>query len=365
MSDDAPQSTPPRRRRSRLGRLVLLGLGPLLIAALGAYYFVTAGRYVSTENAYVKADKIAISIDVSGPIKDVAVAENDIVQAGDLLFRLNDERYRIALASAEAELQAARQEIEAMHALHRQKAAEFEVARHDVHYYQAEFDRASNLKEKGHTSQATLDKARRDWLMARQSLEMVREDISGVLAKLGGDGILPIDDHPSVAEAKAARDSAALDLERTRVVAPLAGIVSNLELQTGEYVTAGVPIFSIVSVDPLWVEANLKETNLTHVREGLKARIRVDAYPDHSWRAKVVSIAPATGAEFSILPPQNASGNWVKVVQRIPVRLELERRPDDPPLRAGMSVSVEIDTQHERTLPALFDSASAWVTGQQ
>jgi len=251
-----------------------------------------------------------------------------------------------------------------MHALHRQKAAEFEVARHDVHYYQGEFDRASNLKQKGHTSQATLDKARRDWLMARQSLEAVREDISGVLAKLGGNGILPIDQHPSVAEATAERDRAALDLKRTLVLAPRAGVVSNLELQPGEYVAAGRPIFSIVSVDPLWVEANLKETDLTHVRNHQTAWVQVDAYPDHAWRAKVISIAPATGAEFSLLPPQNASGNWVKVVQRIPVRLELDRDSEDPPLRAGMSVSVEIDTRHERALPALFDSAFAWVKGQ-
>lgn len=367
MPDDDKKPPKLRRNRSlarRLARPLLLTLGPLALAALGAYWYMTTGRYVTTENAYVKADKIAVSTDVEGHVKFVAVRENDLVQAGQILFRLDDARFSIALARRQAEYESARQEVETLRALYRQKQAEFEVAGHDVDYFRGEFKRTSNLQKKGHASEAKLQKARRDWLMARQRVEAVREDISGVLAGLGGDGELPVDQHPLVLEAKAERDRALLDLKRATVTAPQAGIVTNLELQAGEYVAAGVPVFSIVSVDPLWVEANLKETDLTHVREGQRAVIRVDAYPGQTWQASVASIAPATGAEFSILPPQNASGNWVKVVQRIPIRLEVERNPEDPPLRAGMSVTVEIDTQHERALPAVFDSATAWVRGE-
>jgi membrane fusion protein (multidrug efflux system) len=167
-----------------------------------------------------------------------------------------------------------------------------------------------------------------------------------------------------VLEAMAERDSAALDLGRTTIVAPRSGIVSNIALQTGEHVEAGVPVFSIVISHPLWIEANLKETDLTHVRENQEATVEVDAYPNQTWRARVVGISPATGAEFSLLPPQNASGNWVKVVQRVPVRLVILGQPEDRPLRAGMSVRVEIDTQRERDLPPLVQSALAWATGR-
>jgi membrane fusion protein (multidrug efflux system) len=348
---------------ARLGRLVLLGLGPLVLLVGGTYYYVVSGRYVTTENAYLKADKIAVGTDVSGPVAMVAVGENDMVAQGQILFAIDERRYRIALARKEAELRSARQEVEALRALHRQKVAELEVTMQEVRFYESEFKRSEGLKKGGHVSQANFDKTRRDLLVARHRVEAVRQDIAGTLASLGGDPEVPTDHHPNVLEALTERERAQLDVLRTTVVAPLSAIVSNIDLQVGEYVTAGTPVFSLVAADRVWVRANLKETDLTHVRVGQRARVTVDAYPDHSWPAMVASISPATGAEFALLPPQNASGNWVKVVQRVPARLELERRPSDPPLRAGMSVEVEIDTKVERSLPGLVDSALAWVTG--
>jgi membrane fusion protein (multidrug efflux system) len=348
----------------RLGRLLLLTLGPIVLLAAGGYYYVTSGRYVATENAYIKKEKIAISADVSGPVRYVGARENQIVEPGQVLFQLDPARYRIALARREAEIESARSEVEALRAVYRQKAAELEVARHDVAYFEAQFKRTDGLKKRGHATQAEFDKALRDRRVALQQIEAIKQDIAGVKASLLGDPEIPADRHPTVLEALAERDRAALDLGRTTVLAPQGGIVSNIALQPGEHVEAGVPVFSIVISNPLWIEANLKETDLTYVRENQDATVEVDAYPDRSWRARVVGISPATGAEFSLLPPQNASGNWVKVVQRIPIRLELLRRPDDPPLRAGMSVRVEIDTRRERELPPLVRSALAWATGR-
>jgi membrane fusion protein (multidrug efflux system) len=343
---------------------MLLGLGPFVLLVAGGYYYATSGRYVATENAYVKMDKIAISADVSGPVRYVGARENQIVEPSQILFQLDPARYRIALARKEAELETARSEVETLRAVYRQKAAELKVARHDVAYFGAQFKRTDGLKQRGHATQAEFDKAQRDHRVALQQAEAIKQDIAGVKASLGGDAGIPAERHPKVLEAVAERDRAALDLGRTTVVAPLAGIVSNIALQAGEHVAAGVPVFSIVISDPLWIEANLKETDLTHVRENQDASVEVDAYPNHAWRARVVGISPATGAEFALLPPQNASGNWVKVVQRVPIRLEILRRPEDPPLRAGMSVRVEIDTRRERELPPLVQSALAWATGR-
>lgn len=375
MSDNGPEratqralATPPRRlgRRlaPRLGRLLLLTLGPIALLVAGGTFYLNSGRYITTENAYIKMDKIAISADVSGPVAYVAARENQIVEPGAILFQLDPARYRIALAQKEAEIQTARSAVETLRAVARQKAAELKVAHHDLAYFQAQFKRTDGLKKRGHATQAEFDKALRDHRVAVQKVEVIKQDIAGVRASLGGDIEIPVDRHPKVLEALAERDRAALDLSRTTVVAPRAGVVSNLSLQAGEHVEAGVPVFSLVVSDPLWIQANLKETELTYLRENQEARVEVDAYPNHSWQARVVAIAPATGAEFALLPPQNASGNWVKVVQRIPVRLEILRRPDDPPLRAGMSVRVEIDTRRQRELPPLVRSALAWATGR-
>lgn len=371
MSDSAadraqPKPARPVRRRlgRRLGRLVLLALGPIALLVAGGTYYLASGRYVTTENAYVKMDKIAISADVSGPVRYVRARENQVVEPGAILFQLDPARYRIALAQKEAEIQTARSVVEALRAVYRQKGAELEVARHDVAYFEAQFKRTDGLKKRGHATQAEFDKALRDHRVALQKAEVIKQDIAGVKASLGGDAEIPTERHPKVLEALAERDRAALDLARTTVVAPQAGVVSNISLQAGEHVEAGAPVFSIVVSDPLWIEANLKETKLTHVRENQEAKVEVDAYPNHVWRARVVGIAPATGAEFALLPPQNASGNWVKVVQRIPIRLEILRRPEDPPLRAGMSVRVEIDTRRERELPPLVRAALAWATGR-
>lgn len=347
-----------------LTRRLLLSLGPLAIAGAGAYAYVTSGRYVDTENAYVKSDKIAISADVSGRVDLVAVRENQYVGAGRLLFRLDDERFRIALARKQALVDRARREIEALRARHRQKMAELEMAKGDVEYYRRELERSEELGKRGHVPQSRLDKTRRDMLMARQRVEAIHQEIAGVLASLGGDPSIPVRQHPRVLEAMAEHDRAALDVRRATVLAPQSGVVSKLELQVGEWVTAGQPVFSMVVADTVWVEANLKETDLTYVHGGQRARVRVDAYPGQVWQATVIGISPATGAEFAILPPQNSSGNWVKVVQRVPVRLELDERPGAPPLRAGMSVAVEIDTERRRPLPRTIASALTWVKGE-
>ncbi len=357
----ADGARPKRGLVARLGRTTLLGLGPLVLALAGGAYIANTARYVTTENAYIKADKIAISTDVSGHVAEVAVRENDIVAPGQLLFRLDEERFLIAVGQRKAALLSARQEVETLRALYRQKAAELSSVRAEIAYYDGEFKRAENLKKQGHLSHAKFEEARRDRIMARHRVEAMRQDSQGVLASLGGDPAIPIDQHPRVLAALTDLEQAELDLSRSAVIAPSRAIVSNLELQVGEYIEDGEPVFSLVDVTRFWIEANLKETDLTHVRVGQSAEISIDAYPDHRWRATVVSIAPATGAEFSLLPPQNASGNWVKVVQRVPVRLEIEHQESEPPLRAGISVRVEIDTGVEMDLPGPVRAALAWV----
>ena len=365
ISNPAPTVAGARRATGFFVRVLLMVAVPAVMAIGGMYYYIVGGRYVSTENAYIKADKIVISTDVSERVVHVAVDENEVVEEGQLLFRLDDEPFQITVAQARARIADAIQEIEALRAEFQQKEAELEIAQNDVDFYQREFKRQEELSTKGFASQSKFDRAQRDLLTSRKRIVAIRQEMARVRASLGGDPNAPATRSPRVKEAMAFLDEAALDLRRTEIRAPAAGIITNFELQVGEHVEEGKPVFSVVSTDPFWIEANLRETDLTHVRVGQSATIRVDAYPERAWNAAVSSISPATGAEFAVLPPQNASGNWVKVIQRIPVRLQLTGTRDGPPLRAGMSVEVEIDTEHERTLPGVVATALAWVKGQK
>ncbi|MGI9388024.1 MAG: HlyD family efflux transporter periplasmic adaptor subunit [Methyloligellaceae bacterium] len=365
-SDSDLTSTPapaPRSRRAfrRLGILLISLLGPIVIIAFGIYIYLVGGGYVSTDNAYVKSDKIAISADVSGRVVEVAIRANQSLEAGDLLFRIDREPFQIALGGAEARLASARQDMAALRAQYHEKRAQLALADGDVAYYLRQHDRKQKLNTKGFASETNLDTANKDLRNARDQLNAIKQSLAQVVAKLGGDPELLTEHHPSVREARSARDRAALDLRRTEVRAPVAGVVTNFELQTGEYIKAGDVVFSLVGTHDVWIRANFKETDLTHMRVGQTAKVRVDAYPGKVREAVVSSIGQATGAEFALLPPQNATGNWVKVVQRLPVRLKLKQPLSEPPLRAGMSVVVDVETGHRRRLPHLADTALIWV----
>lgn len=363
-----PASVPAPARASILSRLklrrpqnlrrFLLMLGPVLVLAAGLFVYMTGGRYVSTDNAYVHAGKLTVATDVSGIVANVAVHESQKVEKGDVLFTLDQEPFRIALAGAEATLGTVRNQITTQQATYRQKVAQIEQAKTDVGFYETTAQRQQDLLKRGVSAQATFDQAKRDVDAARERLSMAQHDAEAALAQLGGNANGRIEDHPNFLAAQAQVDKARRDLTRTTVLAPIPGIVTNVDaLQVGEYLPAGQAAFSLVSSADVWVEANPKESDLTYLKPGAVATITIDAYPGREWRGTVTSLAPATGAEFSVLPPQNATGNWVKVVQRVPIRLKVEMPTDAPPLRTGMSAYVEIDTGHHRQIADLFDGA--------
>ena len=351
-------------RKLRMAGIVALSvLGPVIAIVAGLYLYLGGGRYVSTDNAYVKSDKIAVSADISGRVAKVLVRANQTVTPGQLLFRIDPEPFQITVDRTSAELLAARQEGEALKSLYRQKLASLEKAKVDIAYYERRFDRQNKLKRKAIASQSTLDTAEQNLNNARAEIHVLEQDLAQVLAKLGGKLETPINRLPGVLAAAAAHKQAELDLKRTEVRSSVDGIVTNFDLQPGEYVEAGKVVFSIVGTRELWVQANFRETDLTFMRVGQVATIHIDAFPQDEREAVVASIDPATGAEFALLPPQNTTGNWVKVVQRLPVRIKLKDALRDPPLRAGMSVVVEIDTKHQRTLGGLISGIAARIGG--
>lgn len=351
----------PSRLLRRLGVLSLLLVGPAAIAIAGAWFWMSSGRYVETENAYVKADLIVVSAEVSGQVVEVAVADNAPVAAGDILFRIDPQRFEVARARAEAELGMARRKVEALKAHYRTKMAELEAAVRDAEFMRTELDRTLRLSQGGTVAEAEVLSDERLAAQAEDKTAVAREGITEVRAELGGDAELPVDEHPDVRRALSELRQAEIDLASTTVRAPSDAIAANVKLQAGEYVEAGDAVLSLVSTGGFWVEANLKETDLTHVAVGQRAELVVDAHPDVVWKGRVASLAPATGAEYALLPPQNASGNWIKVVQRVPVRLEIVAQEGAPELRAGMSVAVSIDTGYERPLPQVIATARAWI----
>ena len=244
--------------------------------------------------------------------------------------------------------------LEGLRAEHRVALAAAAEAQERIGFLARQLERQQKLKERGMGLEASFDEARHNLEAARRRLESAHEKAARVLAALGGDLKRAPEAHPSFLAARAARDAGRDELARVRVVAPAAGIVSNMRLQVGERVERGVPVFSLIESRPMWIEANFKETQLTHMREGQEVTVVADAYPKAKWHGRVSTIAPATKAEFAILPAQNSSGNWVKVVQRVPVLIHLDAPPDGhTPLRAGMTVTARVDTGHVRTLSAL------------
>ena len=345
-------------------RFLLLFLLPSAATLTGAYLYAVGGRYVSTDNAYVRADVIAVSAEIDGRIAQVLVDDNQYVMAGEVLFEIDPEPFRIDLAAATAELAMVGQEIDSLRAQYRESEADIRAAKERIRYLLLEYERQQELSSKGAGSRARFEAAEHGLETARQRADALRQRRLKVIANLGGDPNIALERHPLYLRAQSMRDRAALDLGRTLVYASVSGFLGNVTIEVGEQVEAGETLFPLVATGDPWVEANLKEVDLTHVKVGQAAHIEIDSYPDHLWQASVESISPATGAEFALLPAQNATGNWVKVVQRVPVKLRLKLPPGMPSLRAGMTATVEIDTGHERKLGIIIKRVLASIGGE-
>jgi membrane fusion protein, multidrug efflux system len=362
LADEVAAPTLAKLRQPRTLRRVLLAAGPVLVLAGALFVYTTGGRYISTDDAYVHAGKLTVATDVSGIVSNVAVHESQKVEKGEVLFTLDQEPFQIALAGAQANLGTVRNQLTTLQATYRQKQAQIDQAKTDVAFYETSFQRQQDLLKRGVASQAAFDQARRDLDSARERVSMTQHDAQATLAQLGGNADAPIEENANYLAAKAQVDKAQRDLRRTIVLAPIPGIVTNVDaLQVGEYLPAAQAAFSLVSSADVWIEANPKESDLTYLKPGASATVTIDAYPGREWQATVSSLSPATGTEFSVLPAQNATGNWVKVVQRVPIRLTVQMPADAPPLRTGMSATVEIDTGHRRALGDLVEQARQFV----
>jgi len=348
-------------RRRALRRFFLIFVVPAVALALGFLWWLSAGRYVSTDNAYVGADKVLITPQVTGPIVAVRVVEGQRVAVGDPLFDIDPEPYRIALALAQGRLAAARVEFANLQASYASNEDQIRMGEEAVELRQKDYDRKLNLLKTGAGTAADLDTSRASFVMYQQILAFTRYMQQTTITKLGGGPNVSIDSFPDYVQAKAQVDDAERNLRDTHVVAPIAGEATQVvQIELGRVAPAGQPVFAIVATGGLWVDANPKEDDLTYVRVGQPATVTVDAFPGVQWRGHVSSIAPGTGAQFAILPPQNASGNWVKVVQRVPLRFAFDPDEDISNLRAGMSAIVSVDTGHRRSLAGLAHDLVSW-----
>ncbi|HEY7643122.1 MAG TPA: HlyD family secretion protein [Steroidobacteraceae bacterium] len=338
----AAQTPPNRWQRARLPLLVA---GPVVVLALAVYLYVSGGRHEKTDDAYVMAARTAISANVPGRVVELAVHDNQAVRRGDLLYRLDDTPYRIYVEEAEAQLAAATLQIESLKATYLQRQADLASAQETLAYQQSELERQKRLIASGIASQAQVDRATHALDEARARLASVQHEITGAIAQLGGDPNIEPAKHPTVLQAQAALDRARLNLSYTTITAPSDGVVTRVEqLQVGNYVAASTPVFALVSTHDVWLEANFKENQLGHMRAGQTARIKIDSYPGKIFKGRVASVSPGTGSQFSMLPAENATGNWVKVVQRLPVRVELDELDPQYPLHAGLSAIVDVLT---------------------
>ncbi|MCP5419549.1 MAG: HlyD family secretion protein [Gammaproteobacteria bacterium] len=348
---DPPEVSDASPRRRRL-RILLLGVVPMLALPVVAVVYLLGGRYVETDNAYVKAEMVPVSAEVSGKVVEVNIQENQQVTAGQVLFRLDPAPFQLAVAKAEAKMAQAKTDLDVLKAQYVEKQAEVALARTRYDFAEKEETRQADLVSRHYVSKSSYDNAQQAAELAAQEITASEKDLKRIAEALGGNINGPIEQYPNYRAALAELDQAKLDLARVEVRASLPGTV-NEPPKAGQHVDAGDSVMALVASGNLWVEANFIETDLTYVHPGQSATVQVDTYPGVTWHGHVDSLSPATGAEFSLLPAQNTTGNWVKIAQRVPVRIALDPAPDLPKLRAGLSTEVKIDTQHRRQILGL------------
>jgi membrane fusion protein (multidrug efflux system) len=368
----SPPETPPTKpaaapRRRLLGglrhyrRFLLLVLLPLVGGAGGLVFYLNGGRYVTTDDAYVGAQKVLITPDISGKIDKVVVKEGQHVQAGDVLFEIDPVPFHLASAQAKASLEQTKVTYDNLVANIKIYGQMLDLAQQGVDLKQRDVERKQSLVKNNFGSQLDLDNASNALVTAGAQAQYIKQQLSNATMQLLGNPELPLEQFPPYAQAKATLDQAERNLDHSVMRAPMAGIATQVDqIQLGRFVAAGTPVFSIIDVANPWVDANPKESDFTHVAVGQPVTLEVDAFPDHIFKGSIGSLSPGTGAQFAILPPQNATGNFVKVVQRVPVRIYFDK--DDKfvgRLKAGMSVYASIDTGHRRSLAGLFGMAQA------
>lgn len=346
----SPVNTSEVKRNKNLSLRWIFMFGvPVAAALLGIFIYLKSGRFIETDNAYIKADKVLVSAEIAGIVQHVLVLENQSVQAGQPLFELNPEPFKVAVSRAQAQLAQVHTDLASLKASYSEQQAEMELAESKYQFQLKELQRQQDLLNKHYISAATFDLAKQNTDLAKLQLKADQEDLKRIAVSLGGSLDSPIEMHPNYLAALAELAQAKLNLKRTIITASMTGTVS-VPPKPGQYLTAGQTAMTLVVDDRLWIEANYNETQLTYVQVGQTVTIHVDTYPDQEWQGKVLSLSPATASEFSVLPAQNTTGNWVKVSQRVPVLIQLNPQQGAPQLRAGLSVETEIDTQHQQSL---------------
>ena len=365
--DGRPTKAAEKPRRSLLAalrryrRVLLLVVLPLAAAAGGVVFYLNGGRYVSTDDAYVGAQKVLITPDISGKIDKVVVKEGQHVNKGDVLFEFDPVPFRLAVAQAKATLEQAHTNYDNLVANIKIYGDMLDLAQQGIDLKQRDVDRKQQLVKNSYGSQLDLDNASNALVTAGAQAQFIKQQLSNAKTQLLGNPALPLEEFPPYAQAKAALEQAERNLDHTAMRAPMAGIATQVDqIQLGRFVAAGTPVFSVIDIAKPWVDANPKESDFTYVAVGQPVTLEVDAFPNHLFKGTVGSLSPGTGAQFAILPPQNATGNFVKVVQRVPVRIYFDQNdPYVARLKAGMSVYATVDTGHRRTLAGLLGLAPA------